>query len=143
MKAFLSPLMLTGLLLSTSGCQPSVAPASRIVASTDLRATPAHALLVTSPQQKISGQIPNLTVQRLLTSQQSGHLLIQAQLANASGSKQYLDYRVRWLNASGIQVDDYTAWQLLTLEAKQTAVLKVIAPSKHARDFVLELKRHD
>lgn len=102
-----------------------------------------HALVITSPQQKISGQISYLAVQKLITGQQARHLLFQAQLFNSSGARQLIDYRVRWLDANGIQVDAYMPWQVFSVEARQSAVLKVVAPNMQARDFVLELKRHD
>lgn len=143
MKNSLQHLYLIGGFLALSACHPSPSPATRIIVSTDLRATPMHALVITSPQQKISGQIPNLAIQKLITGQQDKHLLVQAQLSNLSGARQLIDYRVRWLDANGIHVDHYATWQIFTIEAKQTAVLKVIAPSRQARDFVLELKRHD
>lgn len=143
MKVFLQHLCMTGGVLGLLACHPSPSPATRIAASTDLRATSMHALVITSPQQKISGQISYLAVQKLITGQQARHLLFQAQLFNSSGARQLIDYRVRWLDANGIQVDAYMPWQVFSVEARQSAVLKVVAPNMQARDFVLELKRHD
>lgn len=143
MTAFSKPTFLVATLLLLSGCQTSPQSANLIKVSPDLRAPPNRALKIAAVQQKISGEISKVSIDKLVTSQQNGLLLVQAEFSNKKGSKQLIDYRLRWLNSSGIQISNYGPWQVFSIEPRQKTILQVIAPTLEIADFVLEFKRHD
>ncbi|MBF0402244.1 MAG: YcfL family protein [Magnetococcales bacterium] len=67
------------------------------------------------------------------------HLLyIQAEVINPTLDDQSLSYRFRWLDASGLVLEE-EAWKPLLLHGKQRQFIKTVAPTPQAVDFRIEM----
>ncbi|MCX7157506.1 MAG: DUF1425 domain-containing protein [Rhodocyclales bacterium] len=69
-----------------------------------------------------------------------GRILLQLELYNDDNRNQTVYWRTRWLDDSGIQVWDDEPWKQELVYSNQRRVLQVVAPTKNATDFRVELQ---
>lgn len=130
------------LCIAMTGCASKAPEISSVIPSPILNAPAPIAYQVNNPLSKLVGVPNNIRVVQVLTSAVDGKLFVQVELLNPRGSRQVLDYRMRWLDAYGIQVVEYEPWSAVSLEDKESSVLTFRAPRDSATDFKLELKKH-
>ena len=65
-----------------------------------------------------------------------------AEFLNDRGRRDVVDYRVRWMDANGVQVAQYDPWVAASLEGKESSLLNFTAPRPEATDFRIEIKTH-
>ncbi len=54
----------------------------------------------------------------------------------------YIDYRLRWLDANGLQIIPYASWEVVSLEGQEVSLISFISPRIDATDFRFEIKAH-
>jgi len=124
------------------GCA-SVPPAvSSAAPSPVLKAPAPTAYKINHPQSKVVGAANKIQVLSMLTSTMDSKLFVQVEVFNDRGRRDVFDYRLRWLDAYGLQVVQYEPWSTVSLEGKQSSVLTFRAPRDNVTDFKFELKNH-
>jgi hypothetical protein len=98
---------------------------------------------VTPPQIHLSGYILQndiygqvLPVHRV----GSGQLDVAVRLYNKRGHDQQLDYRYRFLDQSGAEIEAASGWHALRIEQKGYAEVKFTSMTAQAADFDLEIR---
>lgn len=124
------------------GCTSKLPAVSPATPNPVLKAPVPTAYKINNPLSKLVGVPNHIRVVQVLTSAVDAKLLVQVELLNQRGSRQVLDYRMRWLDAYGVQVVEYEPWSAVSLEEKESSVLTFRAPRDSATDFKLELKKH-
>lgn len=69
-----------------------------------------------------------------------GLMQLQAELYNEDHTNQKVFWRVRWLDADGLQVWEDEQWKQELLYGNQRRILQITAPTRKATDFRIELQ---
>ena len=107
-----------------------------------LKTEPTQALQIVNPASKVVGTANNIQVQDIRTSSVNNQLFVQVEVKNARGRRDVFDYRIRWLDANGLQVIPYAAWDAVSLEGQELSVVNFTSPRVDATDFRFEIKAH-
>lgn len=144
MRPLVSVFIISVLGFALAGCATKAPPATTVVAPTPtLKAEPEQAQEVLRPEEKLANRVDAVSVARLLTTADNNQLVLQAEIHNRLGRRVLVDYRVRWLDANGLQVTAYDPWSVLALEGKESSLLRLQAPRPEATDFRLEIQPHN
>ncbi len=108
----------------------------------NLKTEPTKALQIADPSSRVIGSANNIRVTRIITSSSNNLLYVQAEFLNDRGRRDVVDYRVRWMDANGVQVAQYDPWVAASLEGKESSLLNFTAPRPEATDFRIEIKTH-
>lgn len=103
-----------------------------------LAVQPAAAQSIASKVEQL-GQITVVQVTQLMAARKDGLLTIQFELTNVTDRDQNLRYRFKWLDTQGFTVWDEEPWKPLVVHARQKSLQKVVAPTRAADDFKIEL----
>lgn len=130
------------LFLSVTACTSSPKTTRVIEPEVNLKVEPAKALQIVDPASKVVGTANSVQVRDIRTSSVNNQLLVQVELNNNRGRRDAFDYRVRWLDANGLQVVPYASWEVVSLEGQESSVLNLTSPRTDATDFRFEIKAH-
>lgn len=132
------------LALGVVGCagQKNAPTAVSVTPEMNLKTEPTKALQITDPASHVVGVANSIRVTRIITSSANNLLYVQAEIQNERGRRDVLDYRIRWLDANGVQVAQYDPWAAASLEGKESSLLNFTAPRIEATDFRIEIKAH-
>jgi uncharacterized protein YcfL len=108
----------------------------------NLKTEPTKALQISDPASRVVGTANNIRITRIITSSTNNLLYVQAEFLNDRGRRDVVDYRVRWMDANGVQVAQYDPWVAASLEGKESSLLNFTAPRPEATDFRIEIKSH-
>jgi uncharacterized protein YcfL len=136
---FISALSLTLLLVA---CQSTPKKMQLVEPEVNLKVEPSKALQIVNPNTKVVGTANNVLVKDIRTSSYNDQLLIQIEVNNNRGRRDAFNYRVRWLDANGLQVVPYSSWETVSLEGHETSVINLTSPRPDATDFRFEIKSH-
>lgn len=136
---FISALSLALLL---AACQSTPKKTQLVEPEVNLKVESSKALQIVNPNTKVVGTANNVLVKEIRTSSYNDQLLIQIEVNNNRGRRDAFNYRVRWLNANGLQVVPYSSWETVSLEGHETSVLNLTSPRPDATDFRFEIKSH-
>jgi uncharacterized protein YcfL len=115
-------------------------PTSTIIEHREnLRTEPDQARLV-EPSAKTVGKVNNVVVKEIRTKTVNGRMIVDCVVYNDRGLRDVLNYRVRWLDATGITLSQYDPWETMALEGHEESVLSVTAPTALSSDFRIEFK---
>ena len=71
----------------------------------------------------------------------NGLLQAQVRAQNTSQDDLQMEYKFRWLDTKGMEVDTRTAtWVPIGINAKGIVLLQGIAPSQDTKDFILDVR---
>jgi uncharacterized protein YcfL len=80
-------------------------------------------------------------VEEIAATNQNGLLRAQVSAVSQAQRDLQLEYRFRWTEATGMEVDTRTStWTLLAVNAKERAMMQGIAPQASATDFILDVR---
>lgn len=72
---------------------------------------------------------------------QNGRLRAQVSAVNRTQRDLQLEYRFRWTNGEGMEIDTRTAvWAPLAVNATERAQIQGVAPQASATDFILDVR---
>lgn len=115
-------------------------PTSTIIEHREnLRTEPDQARLV-EPSAKTVGKVNKVVVKEIRTKTVNGRMIVDYVLYNDRGLREVINYRVRWLDATGITLSQYDPWETVALEGHEESVLSVTAPTTISTDFRIEFK---
>lgn len=89
------------------------------------------------------GQITVVQVTQLMAARRDGLLQVQFELTNVTDRNQGLRYRFKWLDSTGFSVWNEEPWKPLLVHARQKSLQRVVAPTREATDFRIELHADD
>jgi uncharacterized protein YcfL len=135
-------IILTGMSLLVIACSSTPKTTQFIESEKSLKTEPTQALQIINPASKVVGTANNLQIQDIRTSSVNNQLVVQVEVKNARGRRDVFDYRIRWLDANGLQVIPYAAWDAVSLEGQEMSVVNFISPRVDATDFRFEVKAH-
>ena len=115
-------------LLVTFGCAEQVA-------QTTLGALPGSI----ESKLVLSGALKYTKVVDLRMDNRGSFLKVNAEIYNTSNTDDYIYYRFRWLNVSGIPVGSEEAWKTIPIRPQSSQNITGVSTSKEAIDFKLEL----
>lgn len=71
----------------------------------------------------------------------NGLLQAQVRVQNTSQGDLQMEYKFRWLDTKGMEVDTRTAtWAQIGVNAKDIVMMQGIAPSRDTKDFILDVR---
>lgn len=105
-------------------------------------AGPANAQSIASKVEQL-GQIKVVQVSQLMAARKDGLLNVQFELTNTTDRSQNLRYRFKWLDQQGFSVWGEEVWKPLTVHGRQKTLQRVMAPTREAADFRIELHADD
>ena len=80
-------------------------------------------------------------VSEIAATNRNGLLQAQVSAVNQAQRDLQLEYRFRWTDVAGMEIDTRTAaWAPLAVNAKERALMQGIAPSGEAKDFILDVR---
>lgn len=122
----------------------SSAPKATQVVSPEqnLKTEPNKALQIVNPATKVVGTANNIQVQDIRTSSVDNQLFVQVEVKNSRGRRDAFDYRLRWLDANGLQIIPYASWEVVSLEGQEVSLISFTSPRIDATDFRFEIKAH-
>lgn len=141
----LQSMRLINLLLLTVtliACQAAPKTAQLVEPEQSLKVEPSKALQIIDPSSRVVGTANNIAVKDIRTSSYNNQLLIQIEVNNNRGRRDAFNYRMRWLDANGLQVIPYSSWEVVSLEGHETSVINLTSPRPEATDFRFEIKSH-
>ena len=86
------------------------------------------------------GKVMHVRVEGIKQAFRNDLMHLQAELYNTHATNQKVFWRVRWLDASGMQVWEDEAWKQELIYGNQKRVLQITAPTQKATDFRIELQ---
>jgi uncharacterized protein YcfL len=89
------------------------------------------------------GQITVVQVSQMMSARRDGLLQVQFELTNTTDSNQRVRYRFKWLDSSGFTVWDEEPWKPVIVHGRQKTLHRVVAPTRQASDFRIELHADD
>lgn len=89
------------------------------------------------------GQITVVQVSQMMSARRDGLLQVQFELTNTTDSNQRIRYRFKWLDSSGFTVWDEEPWKPVLVHGRQKTLQRVVAPTREASDFRIELHAED
>lgn len=129
-------------LLASCASHKNESTAVVVTPEMNLKTEPTKALQISDPASRVIGSANNIRVTRLITSSSNNLLYVQAEVLNDRGRRDVMDYRIRWIDANGVQVAQYDPWVAVSLEGKESSLLNFTAPRTEATDFRIEIKTH-
>lgn len=133
-------LLLISIFGGVAACSSSPKKVEFVEPEQSLKVAPTQASKVIDPSSKVVGTSNNIQVSDIRTSSFNNQLLIQIELKNNRGRRDVVNYRIRWLDANGLQVMPYDSWQIVSLEGYESSVLNLTSPRPEATDFRFEIK---
>jgi uncharacterized protein YcfL len=98
-----------------------------------------HPRTTITVKSRIVGEL--LTVTDVTAEPRNGLLFAQVQARNEARYDLQMEYRYRWLDAKGIEVDTRTAvWTPVNISVRDIARMQGIAPAKDVADFILDIR---
>ncbi|MFO1390607.1 MAG: YcfL family protein [Agitococcus sp.] len=125
-----------------TACQSAPKTAQLVEPEQNLKVEPSKALQIIEPSSKVVGTANNIVVKEIRASSYNNQLLIQIEVNNNRGRRDAFDYRMRWLDANGLQVIPYSSWDVVSLEGHETSIINLTSPHPEATDFRFEIKSH-
>lgn len=123
-------------------CQSTPKTTQLVEPEVNLKVEPSKAIQIINPSTKVLGTANNIQIKDIRTSSYNDQLLIQIEVNNNRGRRDAFNYRVRWLDANGLQVIPYASWETVSLEGHETSVINLTSPRPDATDFRFEIKSH-
>ncbi len=123
-------------------CQSKPKTTQLVEPEVNLKVEPSKAIQIINPSTKVLGTANNIQIKDIRTSSYNDQLLIQIEVNNNRGRRDAFNYRVRWLDANGLQVIPYASWETVSLEGHETSVINLTSPRPDATDFRFEIKSH-
>lgn len=82
-----------------------------------------------------------LTVTEVNAAMRNGLLQAQVRAQNTSQHDLQMEYRFRWFDDKGMEVDTRTAvWTQIGINAMEAVLMQGIAPSLDVKDFILDVR---
>lgn len=128
--------------LLLAACQSAPKTTQIVAPEVSLKVEPDKALQIVNPSTKVLGTANSIQVKDIRTSSYNNQLMIQIEVNNNRGRRDAFNYRIRWLDANGLQVIPYGSWETLSLEGYETSVVNLTSPRPDATDFRFEMKSH-
>jgi uncharacterized protein YcfL len=92
------------------------------------------------PKLEQLGKMEYVRVDGIKQVVRDGLMQLQAELYNEDHRNQKVFWRVRWLDADGLQVWDDEQWKQELIYGNQRRILQITAPTRKATDFRIELQ---
>lgn len=92
------------------------------------------------PKLEQLGKMEYVRVDGIKQVVRDGLMLLQAELYNEDAKNQKVFWRVRWLDADGLQVWEDEQWKSELIYGNQRRILQITAPTRKATDFRIELQ---
>ncbi|WP_322059281.1 YcfL family protein [Paraburkholderia sp. J63] len=99
---------------------------------------PAYAESIASKVDQL-GQLSNVSITSLRTTNRAGLLFLEATFSNASIYDDSFEYRIKWIDRDGFPAGTDEAWKPVLIHGLQRLSIQSIAPSPDAADFRIEL----
>ena len=132
MKRILSALTLSACLLVAVACRT---PQSGTVIETYPRT------VITENSKLLSN---TLRVEEVNIQERNDLLSAQIRVVNSTQRNYSYAYRFRWLREDGTQIaSSAQIWRPLRLNARESGFLNAMAPTKDAKDFILDVRFHE
>lgn len=128
--------------LLLASCQSTPKTTQLVEPEVNLKVEPNKAIQIINPATKVLGAANNIQIKDIRTSSYNDQLLIQIEVNNNRGRRDAFNYRVRWLDANGLQVIPYGSWETVSLEGHESSVINLTSPRLDATDFRFEIKSH-
>ena len=82
-----------------------------------------------------------LTVTEVNAAMRNGLLQAQVRGQNTSQRDLQMEYRFRWVDDKGMEVDTRTAaWTQIGISAMEAVLMQGIAPAREVKDFILDVR---
>lgn len=130
------------LVAGLAACSSAPKTTQLVAPEANLKVEPTKALQILDPTTKVVGTANSIAIKDIRTSSVNNQLLIQIEVNNNRGRRDAFNYRVRWLDANGLQIIPYASWETVSLEGHETSVINLTAPRTDATDFRFEIKAH-